>query len=833
MATSGLYGNSGTGALIAESGAETPGLYGKSPNGSAVAAPGTETGGLYTGTVRFGVTGPTGPTGPTGATGATGPTGTTGAIGPTGPTGSQGIQGVTGPTGPTGSQGIQGVTGPTGPTGAQGIQGVTGPTGSQGIVGPTGPTGPTGSQGIQGVTGPTGPTGAQGIIGPTGPTGSQGIQGVTGPTGSTGPTGAASTVAGPTGPTGSIGLTGPTGPTGVTGSTGAGGALGYWGSFWDTTTQTAGAINTAYAISLNSADSANNGVSVVSASRITFANAGVYSLTFSIQFTNHSTALGNTQIWLKKNGTNLPDTNSHYDVPDKQRSAFSSQIITVNFVLNLSANDYIETFWQTSNTSVYLETLAASGNYPETPSIIFTATQVMYTQLGPTGPTGTTGATGPTGPTGTQGIQGNVGPTGSTGAVGSTGPTGTTGASGPTGPTGTTGTGGPTGPTGSAGPTTYPGAGVAVSTGTAWSTSLVAASANTASALVQRGASGEITVGDITTNRPSAPTTGYIYFGNSGTKYMGFDGTNIVASVSPSFNITGNAATSTTATYLSSTAQTNLIVGKIGNTVDINAANDAGSFSARGDATYPASMSFHRAGVFAINMGLSTANNFVIGGWSATSNAFSMTGGGALTLTGTIAATNITAAGNVTGTAAGLSATLAATSGGTGLTTVGASGNVLTSNGTNWVSQAPIGAFPSGTLMLFQQTAAPTGWTKQTTHNNKALRVVSGTASSGGTTAFTTVFANQTPTINASGLSVGAFTLTTAEMPSHTHSTGTSINVTIAGTIPARRSDAGTSTNSGSAGGGGSHTHTLSGSVTSSAITLDVQYVDLIIAAKD
>ena len=217
MATSGLYGNSGTGALIAEAGAETPGLYGKSPNGSAVAQPGAETGGLYTGTTRFGVTGPTGPTGPTGAQGIQGVTGPTGPTGATGPTGSQGIQGVTGPTGPTGAQGIQGITGPTGPTGAQGIQGVTGPTGAQGIQGVTGPTGPTGSQGIQGNTGPTGPTGPtgdqgiQGITGPTGPTGAQGLIGPTGPTGTTGAQGV-------TGPTGAIGPTGPTGPTGSKGS---------------------------------------------------------------------------------------------------------------------------------------------------------------------------------------------------------------------------------------------------------------------------------------------------------------------------------------------------------------------------------------------------------------------------------------------------------------------------------------------------------------------------------------------------------------------------------------------------------------------------------------
>ena len=54
-----------------------------------------------------------------------------------------------------------------------------------------------------------------------------------------------------------------------------------------------------------------------------------------------------------------------------------------------------------------------------------------------------------------------------------------------------------------------------------------------------------------------------------------------------------------------------------------------------------------------------------------------------------------------------------------------------------------IEAFPSGTKLLFQQTSAPTGWTKSTTHDNKALRVVSGAASSGGTVAFTTAFASQ------------------------------------------------------------------------------------------
>jgi hypothetical protein len=243
--------------------------------------------------------------------------------------------------------------------------------------------------------------------------------------------------------------------------------LAYWGSFWDTTTQTAAAVNTPQAITINTADAANNGVSIVSSSRVTFANAGVYSLTFSIQFTNTSTANGSTQIWLRKNGANLADTNSHYDVPDKQGSAYSSEVFTVNFVLELAASDYIQVYWQTATTSVQLETLAASGGYPRTPSIIFTATQVMYTNLGPTGssgPTGPTGAsgtsiTGPTGPTGATGaastVAGPTGPTGAAGtngAVGPTGPTGSTGAVGPTGPTGANSTvAGPTGPTGATG----------------------------------------------------------------------------------------------------------------------------------------------------------------------------------------------------------------------------------------------------------------------------------------------------------------------------------------------------------------------------------------------
>lgn len=149
--------------------------------------------------------------------------------------------------------------------------------------------------------------------------------------------------------------------------------------------------------------------------------------------------------------------------------------------------------------------------------------------------------------------------------------------------------------------------------------------------------------------------------------------------------------------------------------------------------------------------------------------------------------------------------------------------------------------FPSGTLMLFQQSTAPVGWTKQTTHDNKALRVVSGTAGSGGTTAFTTVFA--------------ARTISAANLPAHTHGPGT-----LGGTTSSNgdhnhdytRTNDGNTTRAG--GGGtcndgdfldntttdGAHTHTItlstgvSGSTGSgTAMDFAVAYVDLIIAAKD
>lgn len=137
------------------------------------------------------------------------------------------------------------------------------------------------------------------------------------------------------------------------------------------------------------------------------------------------------------------------------------------------------------------------------------------------------------------------------------------------------------------------------------------------------------------------------------------------------------------------------------------------------------------------------------------------------------------------------------------------------------------GGFPTGTKMLFVQTSAPTGWTKDTTAalNNTALRVVTGAASSGGTVDFTTAFASQA----VAGTNAG-FTLTNSEIPSHNHSfSGQAVTPSLqTGVTPVALQNNNANT-TGSTGGGGSHTHTFTGT----AINLAVKYNDVIIASKD
>ncbi|MBL8387016.1 MAG: hypothetical protein JNK17_02145 [Hydrogenophaga sp.] len=157
------------------------------------------------------------------------------------------------------------------------------------------------------------------------------------------------------------------------------------------------------------------------------------------------------------------------------------------------------------------------------------------------------------------------------------------------------------------------------------------------------------------------------------------------------------------------------------------------------------------------------------------------------------------------------------------------------------VAALTVAPFAAGTKMLFSGSASPSGWTLDTTHNNKALRVVSSAAvGSGGSVAFTTAFANRTLTG-----SVAATTLTASQMPAHEHSlnapnsngqptatgiyTGLSLNYGTGIYAPQWWQDrAGyNEVKAASVGGGGSHTHGWSGT-----LDMAVQYVDVFFAVK-
>jgi hypothetical protein len=180
------------------------------------------------------------------------------------------------------------------------------------------------------------------------------------------------------------------------------------------TDQPLASATTAQVIAIGTTAEAN-GVSIVSGNEITFAYAGTYSLTFSIQITNYANSIEKAVFWLKTNGVDYSDSATEIDLaPRKSAGVPNRQIVTINYVATATAGQDVQVYWSGSSTDLTVESLPAGTSpvSPAVPSIILTAVQVMYTQLGPTGPTG------PTGPSGPAGATGATGPSGATGATG-------------------------------------------------------------------------------------------------------------------------------------------------------------------------------------------------------------------------------------------------------------------------------------------------------------------------------------------------------------------------------------------------------------------------------
>jgi len=157
---------------------------------------------------------------------------------------------------------------------------------------------------------------------------------------------------------------------------------GYWGSFWDETSQTATA-NTPTAINLRQRDTGSRGVRVVSNTQITFDYAGIYSLTFSVQFSNNDEQIHDINVWLRKNDSgasgDVPATDSKFSIIATHGGIPGNVIGTVNYVLPVVAGDYLELIWATSDADAYIHAEAAASSpfaHPSIPGIICTVVQV-------------------------------------------------------------------------------------------------------------------------------------------------------------------------------------------------------------------------------------------------------------------------------------------------------------------------------------------------------------------------------------------------------------------------------------------------------------------------
>jgi len=152
--------------------------------------------------------------------------------------------------------------------------------------------------------------------------------------------------------------------TTVTVTAGKNGVLGYWGNFYDTTTQTVTSTTEAYVINLNSADPQNDGVVVTEGNKIYPTTPGVYNVSFSVQVSNSD--------------SQLHDSASILSIPNKHGGVNGRIIFYVDIVFRLEPGDYVQLAWSATNTALSLETIPAGtlAPSPVSPSVICSVVQI-------------------------------------------------------------------------------------------------------------------------------------------------------------------------------------------------------------------------------------------------------------------------------------------------------------------------------------------------------------------------------------------------------------------------------------------------------------------------
>ena len=148
-------------------------------------------------------------------------------------------------------------------------------------------------------------------------------------------------------------------------------STGYYGNFFDTTTQNVVGVNTYQPVRLNTTDLSNQ-VSIANSSHIVVANSGVYNIQFSLQIDKTQGSQAHIYIWLKKNGVDVPNSASEVSV----QGTLSETIAAWNFVVASNANDYYELMWSATDSHIRLKAVSANGVVPAIPSVIVSVVSV-------------------------------------------------------------------------------------------------------------------------------------------------------------------------------------------------------------------------------------------------------------------------------------------------------------------------------------------------------------------------------------------------------------------------------------------------------------------------
>lgn len=143
-----------------------------------------------------------------------------------------------------------------------------------------------------------------------------------------------------------------------------------YGSFYDTTDQTAAVINTAYAMTFDTTDLSFGVTRGTTTSRISVDRPNIYNIQFSAQLINTAGGAHRVWIWLRKNGTNVPDTATAVRLQGNS----AETVAAWNFLLQMNAGDYFELMWEVDNLAVSLYADPATAIHPAIPSIILTVT---------------------------------------------------------------------------------------------------------------------------------------------------------------------------------------------------------------------------------------------------------------------------------------------------------------------------------------------------------------------------------------------------------------------------------------------------------------------------